>query len=144
MKVQAENLTRMCEEILKKGGCLEDLPKERIPKLADVLNECFGQIDKPIITIAELSGINNSSIHKALNGEMNPTRNTLLRLAFTMQLSFETTQVLLKSGNRSSLSGGRDRDRIIMQGIIKGYHLGDVCDELTQNGFRDLYSKQDF
>ena len=120
------------------------MPKERIPKLADILNECFGQIDKPIIAIAELSGINNSSIHKALNGEMNPTRNTLLRLAFTMGLSFETTQVLLKSGNRSSLSGGRDRDRIIMQGIIKGYHLGDVCDELARNGFRDLYSKQDF
>lgn len=144
MSVQAENLTRMCEDILKKGGCLDDLPKERVPKLADVLNQCLGQVDKPIIVIAELSGINNASIHKILNGDMNPTRNTLLRLAFTMKMPFETTQVLLKSGNRSSLSGGRDRDRIIMQGIIQKHTLLDVCDELTKSGFHDLYSKQDF
>lgn len=135
--------TQLCVQILLNGGSLDELPKEKTPTLADVLNEYIGKRDMAIKTIAELSGINNSTIHRILNNEMHPSRNTLLRLAFILNLTFEDTQVLLKAGNRSLLSGSRERDRIIMQGIVQKRHLGDINDELNIKGFNDLLSKQD-
>lgn len=142
MPKQAISRTQLCVDILLKGGTLDDLPKDKPLSLAEVLNENIGKADLAIKTIAELSGINNATIHRILNGEMHPTRNTLLRLAFVMKMTFETTQVLLKAGNRSLLSGSRDRDRIIIQGIVQNHLLGDVNKELTCNGFHDLFSKQ--
>lgn len=136
-------LTQLCVDTLKKGGSLSEIPKERIPSLTDVLNTFLGKTDYSIKTIAELAGINNASLHKMLSNKMHPTRNTLLRLALVMELSFEDTQVLLKAGNRSLLSGSRERDLVIMRGIIQKLALGDVCDELKRCGFSELFSKQD-
>lgn len=136
-------LTQMCIEILKNGGTLSDLPKEETPTLSDVLNLNLGKMKKPIKTIAELAGLNNASMHKILGGEMHPTRNTLLRLALVMELPIETTQVLLKAGNRSLLSGSRPRDLIIMEGIVQKCDLGNVDSKLQRAGFNDLFSKQD-
>lgn len=136
-------LTQLCVDTLKKGGSLSEIPKERIPSLTDVLNTFLGKTDCSIKTIAELAGINNASLHKMLSNKMHPTRNTLLRLALVMELSFEDTQVLLKAGNRSLLSGSRERDLVIMRGIIQKLALGDVCDELKRCGFSELFSKQD-
>lgn len=143
MAEQSAGLTQLCIETLKRGGSLSDIPKEHIPSLTEVLNVALGKADRPIKTIAELAGINNASIHKILHNEMHPTRNTLLRLALVMNMSFEDTQVLLKAGNRSLLSGSRERDRIIMSGIVQKQALGNVCDKLVSCGFSDLYSKQD-
>lgn len=136
-------LTQMCIEILKNGGTLSDLPKEKTPTLSDVLNLNLGKMKKPIKTIAELAGLNNASMHKILGGEMHPTRNTLLRLALVMELPIETTQVLLKAGNRSLLSGSRPRDLIIMEGLVHKCDIGYVDSELQCAGFNDLFSKQD-
>lgn len=143
MSEKKTTATQFCVEILLNGGTLNDLPKIQLPTVSDVLNEHIGKSTMPIRTIAELSGINNSTIHRILNNEMNPTRNTLLRLAFIMEMSFEETQVLLKAGNRSLLSASRIRDLIIMQGIVQKRFLGDVNDTLTDQGFHDLFSKQD-
>lgn len=136
-------LTQMCIEILKNGGTLSDLPKEKTPTLSDVLNLNLGKTKRPIKTIAELAGLNNASMHKILGGEMHPTRNTLLRLALVMELPIETTQVLLKAGNRSLLSGSRPRDRMIMESIVHDWNLGDVNSRLRESGFHDLFAKQD-
>lgn len=135
--------TQLCVQILLNGGSLDELPKEKTPTLADVLNEYIGKRNIAVKTIAELSGINNSTIHRILNNEMHPSRNTLLRLAFILKLTFEDTQVLLKAGNRSLLSSSRERDRIIMQGIVQKRHLGDINEKLKRSGFNDLLSKQD-
>ena len=40
-------LTQMCIEILKNGGTLSDLPKEKTPTLSDVLNLNLGKMKKP-------------------------------------------------------------------------------------------------
>ena len=143
MSDQLLNRTQMCVRILQRGGTLDDLPKENLPTLAEVLNESIGKNNRSVKAIAELSGINNATIYKILNNELHPSRNTLIRLAFIMNLSFEKVQLLLKSGNRSLLSGWRDRDCIIMDGIIHGKSLWEVDQELSKKGFNDLYSKQD-
>lgn len=143
MDNQIPSLTQSCIEILRSGGSLPDLPKEQIPTLSDILNLHLGQVNKPIKTIAELAGLNNASMHKILGDEMHPTRNTLLRLAIVMELSFESTQVLLKAGNRSLLSGSRPRDLLIMEGIIKNTSLGDLNAKLQDHNYHDLFAKQD-
>ena len=143
MTQKRKSMTNIYANILKNGGSVSDLPIEKTPTLAELLNGHLGRTGKPIKTVAELAGLNNASMHKILGGEMRPSRNTLLRLSLVMELSFEDTQALLKAGNRSMLSGSRNRDLIIMQGIIKKLGLGSVNAALTRQGFGDLFCKQD-
>ena len=143
MADKRKSLTNIYVNILKNGGTISDLPKEKTPSLTEVLNGYLGRTSKPIKTVAELAGLNNASMHKILGGEMHPSRNTLLRLSLVMELSFEDTQALLKAGNRSMLSGSRNRDLIIMEGIIQRQGLGSVNAALTRQGFGDLFAKQD-
>ena len=143
MTQKRKSMTNIYANILKNGGSVSDLPIEKTPTLAELLNGHLGRTGKPIKTVAELAGLNNASMHKILGGEMRPSRNTLLRLSLVMELSFEDTQALLKAGNRSMLSGSRNRDLIIMEGIIQRQGLGSVNAALTRQGFGDLFSKQD-
>lgn len=108
-----------------------------------MLDEYIGKSHKTILAIAELAGLSNSTMHRILKGEIHPSRNALLRLALVLGMSFEATQLLLMAGNRSTLSGGRYRDRPIMQGIIQGKPLGSVNEALTSRGYQDLFSRQD-
>lgn len=125
------------------GGSLKDLPEAYLPALKNVLDDYIGKSGKTILAIAELAGLSNSSMHRILKGEIHPSRNVLLRLAFVLGMSFEATQFLLTVGNRSPLSGSRYRDRAIMQGIIQNKPIPFVNDTLTQMGCNDLFSRQD-
>ena len=55
-----------------------------------------------------------------------------------LALSFEETQVLLKSGNCSLLSAARERDLVIMSGIANELDYETVNKELTEKGMPDL------
>lgn len=136
-------LTDLCVVILAGGGSLNDLPDATLPTLRDVLDEHIGKSHMTVLAIAELAGLSNSTMHRILKGEIHPSRNALLRLALVLDMSFETTQLLLMAGNRSTLSGGRYRDRPIMQGIVQHKPLGSVNEVLNNMGYQDLFSRQD-
>lgn len=125
------------------GGSLDDLPKTHLPSLKDVLNEHIGRSHMTILAIAELAGVSNSTMHRIMKGEIHPSRNVLLRLALVLGMSFDATQLLLEAGNRSSLSGGRCRDRPIMQAIIQKKTISYANEKLNEGGFQDLFSRRD-
>ena len=113
----------------------------RLPTLSSCLNEIMGKRDMSVEVAAGLADINKATLHKIMSQKMNPSRNVLLRLALALEMNFEETQILLKSGNCAALSGHRSRDLYIIDGITGQKSFDEVNAALTAHGFPDLYSK---
>ena len=103
------------------------------PSLSDLLNTALGQRD--------ISGINRTSLYKIMDGMVQPQRNTLLRLALTLEMDFEQCQQLLKAGSAAQLTSSRLRDRIIMVGLLNREPLDEISRTLDEQGFINLYAK---
>ena len=122
------------EQILRREGIA-------FPTIAGVLNEMLGKKNMSVEMLAGFSGMDPSTIHRILNRTRNPSRNGLIKLALALSLTLEETQVLIKSGNCSALSGTRLRDLVIMDGIINKSNYFDVNKALTEKGLDSLDSK---
>lgn len=125
------------------NGQLLDQPDEVPlgPSLSSLLNTALGQRGISVAAAAELSGINRTSLYKIMDGTVQPQRNTLLRLALTLEMDFEQCQQLLKSGSVAQLSSSRLRDRIILVGLLNKDPLDEISRVLDEQGFVDLYAK---
>ncbi len=111
--------------------------------LRGFLTQLMGRRNISTDALAELAALNRSSLYKILNGTTRqPQRNVLLRLALVLRLSFSETQELLYRGGRAALSGGRARDIIISDGVIKARSIAEVNERLEAHYFPDLYSKE--
>lgn len=111
------------------------------PILSDLLNTALGQRGISVAAAAELSGINRTSLYKIMDGTVQPQRNTLLRLALTLDMDFKQCQQLLKAGSVAQLTSSRLRDRIIMIGLLNQEPLDEISRTLDEQGFVDLYAK---
>ena len=98
-------------------------------------------LDLLVAAAAELSGINRTSLYKIMDGTVQPQRNTLLRLALTLEMDFEQCQQLLKAGSAAQLTSSRLRDRIIMVGLLNREPLDEISRTLDEQGFINLYAK---
>lgn len=135
--------TEMAINLLKEGKSVDLIVKEaRLPSLGAYLFTFICRKDISIQAAAELAGLNRVTLHRILNGEMNPRRNVLLRLSRVLELDLDETQKLLKCGNCASLSGSKPRDVYIMDGILHGRGIADIDEELTENGLSGLFSNQ--
>lgn len=105
--------------------------KMSYPAVSNVLDEFMSRKNLSADALADMSGIDSSGIHRIMNGQRNPSRNILIRIAMALSLSVEETQVLLKSGNCAPLSAARERDLIIMDAIIHGKNYDGVNDLLV-------------
>ena len=76
-----------------------------------------------------------------MDGMVQPQRNTLLRLALTLEMDFEQCQQLLKAGSAAQLTSSRLRDRIIMVGLLNREPLDEISRTLDEQGFINLYAK---
>lgn len=129
-------------DLIKQGYSIEELAKKaKLPSLSDCLNEMMGKKDIPVQVTAGMADINPATLHKIISKKMVPSRNVLLRIAFALEMSFEETQVLLKSGNCAALSGNRQRDLDIIDGIVNQKSFDEVNEILKKHGHTDLYSK---
>lgn len=129
-------------ELIRNGQSIEDLVSQaKLPSLASCLNEMIGRKGYSTAITADMADINPASLHKIMTKKMAPSRNVLLRIAFALEMDFEETQVLLKSGNCATLSANRKRDLYIIQGIENKTPYDEVNEILRKNDFADLYSK---
>lgn len=118
---------------------LPDVPAT--PGIASIINPALGKKGISVAVAAELSGINKATLFKILGGSVQPKRNTLLRLALTLELDFSETQQLLKAGNVSLLSSSRLRDRVILVGLVNNDSIDEISKTLEKHGFINLYAK---
>lgn len=116
-------------------------PAHSSSNLQAIVNNALGKKNMSVSMAAELSGINRASLYKILDGQVQPQRNTLLRLALTLELDFSETQQLLKAGNASLLSVERLRDQIIMVGLVNQAPIDEISRTLEKHGFINLYAK---
>lgn len=128
--------------LIKQGYSIEEIAKKAtLPTLASCLNEMMGRRNLSAQVTADMADINPATLHKIMSRKMVPSRNVLLRISFALEMSFDETQVLLKSGNCAALSGSRERDLYIIDGIENGKTYDVVNKMLTTHGLPDLYSK---
>ena len=136
--------TQYAAELIAQGHSVEEVQRimreQHIasPTFAGVLNELMGKKDLTVDIVAGEAEIDPATIYRCMNGQRNPSRNALLRIALAMELSMDETQKLLKSGNCSSLSITRDRDLVIMDGLINKRDFLQVNAALEAKGFADL------
>ena len=124
-----EMLTQYAHRLMLNGYALDEIKKllaeEGIgfPIISEVLDGFITEYkQKTGISISEIArkaDIDQANLHKILDRKRNPERNTIIRIAMALELSFNDTQILLKSGNCSLLSPSRESDLTIMQTIIK-------------------------
>lgn len=96
----------------------------QFPTISVVLNDLMEERKKSVEVVAGFAGIEPSTLYRIKNRQRNATRNNILRIAMALELSFEETQILLKSGNCAQLSASRKRDLFIMQAIVnKNYDI---------------------
>ncbi len=131
-------------ELLKQGYSPEEIKakieQERIvlPSICDVLIDFLVKKNISVETLATLSDMNPASIYKIMKRKRNPTRNAILRFAMAMALTIEETQTLLKSGNCALLSGGKERDLIIMEGLMHEQDYETVNETLKSKNLPEL------
>lgn len=134
--------TEMVVKLIHEGCSIEELGKKvKLPPLSHCLNEMMNRKNVSVEITAELAGLNKTSLYRIMKKEMNPSRNILIRLALVLDMSFDETQVLLKSGNCAALSGNRKRDLYLIAGIEKHSSIDEISELLRKQGFPDLYSK---
>ena len=125
---------------MKKGmsfnEVIEDVkPAESLPSL---LLKYTGRAGMSTERMAEFAGLSRAAGYKIMNGKMRPEADSLIRLAFVLELNVEETQALLKSGHRAMLSGGDQRDAAILYGLINGLSLAEMDELLEAKGFVTL------
>ena len=135
--------TEAMEILIRQRTPMKDLmSRVSCHSLSGYLNHLMGRQEITGDALAELSAMNPSSLYRILNGSTKaPRRNLLLRLAMTLQLSFQETQTLLKLGCRAGLSSSRGRDIIISDGIIFHKSIDEVNTRLLEYHLPDLYGR---
>lgn len=139
--------TQYAADLIAQGYSTEEvkdiLRKQHIatPGIKRVLSDLIDSKGFTADRLADFVGIDPATIFRILKGTRNPSRNILLRIALVLKLSIEETQALLKSGNCASLSGSRERDLVIMEGIIHKRFIDEVNYALTEKGMLDLNSR---
>ena len=117
----------------------------RMDTLAQVpilLNQHMGAAGLSTDALAELAGMNRSSLYRVLSGARRLTPGALVTLAFPLRLTVEQTQELLKAARRAALSPRDPRESVILHALMHGHSLGDTHDRLVEMGFKGLYSNE--
>lgn len=112
------------------------------PSLGDYLFSFLCKTTRSVETIAGLAGLNKSTLYRILNAEVSPQRNVLLRLSRILEMNLSETQKMLKLGKIATLSGSSPRDIVIIDGILRNFDIMDICEQLSKNGYPDLFSKK--
>lgn len=94
--------------------------------LADFLNELLVKQNISIPEVVTGSVLSKSFVYQIFNGERNPGRDILLRIAFAMHLALEETQQLLRLGGKGTLYPRVRRDAAIICCLEQGISLDEA------------------
>lgn len=95
---------------------------------------CIARKKSPGQVIA-CSGIDRSFGHHIFRGTRSPSRDTVLKLAYGLELNVEQTQQLLEAARMATLHPGVKRDAVIAHGIHTGRNLVQLQQILFELGF---------
>lgn len=127
---------------LEKNADLQNLiHQNRNQTVREVLNVHMGRKQMGTTVVFEQAGLNSKYGFRVMNGQREPSRDVLLRLAFVLGLSCSETQYLLKCGGQATLSGQRSRDVVLMKALMDRMDLMKAEELLIQMQMEPLISK---
>ena len=102
------------------------LPPDQLMALESIPPYLNGKLGERNLSTAQLFGAANterSTGYKIMNGQLLPSRDSLLRIVFALGLDVHETQYLLEVGRRACLTARDSRDAVILHCIIKQMSL---------------------
>lgn len=96
-----------------------------LESIPSYLNKKMGERNLSTAQLFEAAGSERSTGYKIMNGQLLPSRDSLLRVALTLNLDVNEAQYLLKVGRRAHLTPRDSRDAVILHCIIKRMSLID-------------------
>lgn len=101
------------------------------------LNQMLELRDINISTIAKNSGI-GEYVYKIFSGTRTASRDVLITIAFSMRLSLEETQLLLRISKFAILDSRNKRDSVIIYGLTHNLTVFQTDDILEKQNFTTL------
>lgn len=98
------------------------LPPDQLMALESIPSYLNRKLGERNLSTAQLFGAANterSTGYKIMNGQLLPSRDSLLRIVFALGLDVHETQYLLEVGRRACLTARDSRDAVILHCIIK-------------------------
>ena len=119
----------------------EPLPPDQkitLESIPSYLNRKMGEKTLSTAQLFEAASTERSTGYKIMNGQLLPSRDSLLRVSFALRLDVNETQYLLKVGRRARLTPRDSRDAVIHHCIIKEASLVDANITLFDAGEEPL------
>lgn len=95
------------------------------------LNRMLELKELNISTVAKNSGI-GEYVYKIFRGERTPSRDVLISISFSMKLSLEETQLLLRISKFAVLDSRNKRDSVIIYGLTHDLTVFETDDILEE------------
>lgn len=106
----------------------------RFPSFSDYITALCRQRQEPPERVINRANLERSYGHHLFSGRRNPSRDTVLQLAFGFGLDYEETQELLKVARKSQLYPRVKRDMVLAYCLYHRYSLTACQEALQQYG----------
>ena len=116
------------------GSYLEEHSGSELPAFSDYISLLAEERDEKRETVITRAGIERSFGHRLFSGTRNPSRDTVLQLAFGFGLDCDGTQQLLKIAGASALHPKVKRDAVVAYCLHNGRTLMEAQELLYENG----------
>lgn len=115
------------------GRYLEEHSGATLPSFSDYISQLCEERSCTSESVIKLSGIDRSFGYRLFSGMRNPSRDTVLQLAFGFGLSCDEAQQLLKVAQASPLHPKVKRDAVVAYCLHNGSSLMDAQQVLYEN-----------
>lgn len=115
------------------GSFLDEHSGAELPAFSDYIARLADGADEKREAVIARAGIERSYGHRLFNGTRNPSRDTVLQLAFGLGLDCDGAQQLLKVAGASALHPKVKRDAVLAYCLHNGRSLMDAQELLYEN-----------
>lgn len=116
-------------------------PRQNLPTLQEYLRRLCGARGEKTERVLKRGDIESSYGHRLFSGQRKPSRDTVLRLAFGLELDAEEAQQLLKIARVAALHPKVKRDAVIAFCLQRHYSLMDTQQFLYSHGIPAIGDK---
>lgn len=131
--MKKEKLTEeLLQELISKPNLEDFIENEDLhdKTFADYLNELSNEKNLTCKDIIHKTNINETHAYQMFSGDRGAGRDTVLQIAFAMNLSIKECNRLLHSAGVSALYCKNRRDAIIVYCLTNNYSVNETNDEL--------------